>query len=111
MNLKTSQTAFVCDLTSLTAVQKERYLIILERVRELVQEVKEVADGYVFRCPVDVPILLLLAEFINLEIHCCSFLHCTLDVETEDGPGWLTITGPEGVKEFLRTEIFLDSAS
>lgn len=105
------QTTIVCNLNGLNRGQKERYPIVLEQVQELVQEIREVADGYAFRYPVDVPILLLLAEFINLEIHCCSFLHFTLDVETEDGPGWLAITGPDGVKEFLRTEFVLDGAS
>ena len=103
-----NQTAFVCDLTALNAEERKRYQVVLEKLQDSVQEVREVANGYAFRHPAHVSVLLLLAEFIRLERRCCPFLEFTLKVETEDGPAWLTLTGPEGVKEFLRAELVFD---
>jgi hypothetical protein len=105
-----SQTTLVCDLTALNAKQKERHQMVLKRLQQSVQEIREVANGYAFRYPAEISILLLLAEFISLESRCCPFLEFTLHVETEHGPAWLTLTGPEGVKEFLRAELGLEGA-
>jgi hypothetical protein len=74
---------------------------VLEQLQKSVREVKEVANGYAFRYPAEISILLLLAEFISLESRCCPFLDFALRVKTERGPAWLTVTGPDGVKEFL----------
>lgn len=78
---------------------------MLENLHDSVQKVREVANGYEFRHAAHVSVLLLLAEFIRLERRCCPFLEFTLNVETEHGPAWLMLTGPEGVKEFLRAEL------
>jgi len=103
-----SQTAFVCDPTALNAEQRKRYQVVLGKLQDSVQEVREVSNGYTFRHPTDVSTLLLLAEFITLHSRYCPFLHFTLTIETEVGPAWLTVTGPEGAKEFLRAELELD---
>ena len=87
------QTALARDLTALNPEQRE---------------IREVSNGYTFRYPMDGSILSLLVEFMDLEGRCCPFLNFALDVKTERGPVWLTLTGPEGVKEFLRAELSLD---
>ena len=46
--------------------------------------------------------LLLLAEDLNLERMCCPFLRLSIDIGPQFGPFWLRMTGPEGVKDFLR---------
>lgn len=101
------QTAFGCDPTVLNAEQKERYQQLLGQLRQSVQEIREISNGYTFRHPADVSTLLLLAEFITLKGRYCPLLHFTLAIETEVGPAWLTLIGPEGVKEFLRAELDL----
>jgi hypothetical protein len=105
-----SQTALVCNLTALNAEQRERHRVVLKQIRQVGQEVREVANGYAFRFLAETPVLLLLAEFISLEHHCCPFLEFALEIKTERGPAWLTVTGPEGVKEFLRAELRLEGA-
>jgi hypothetical protein len=102
------QTALACDLTALNPGQRERYQYVREQLRESQQEIREVPNGYAFRYPVDASIFSLLVEFMDLEGRCCPFLNFALDVKTERGPVWLTLTGPEGVKEFLRAELSLD---
>ena len=105
-----SQTALVCNLTALNAEQRERHRVVLEQLGQMSQEVREVAKGYAFRFLAEIAVLLLLAEFIALEHRCCPFLEFTLEIKTEHGPAWLTVTGPEGVKEFLRAELRLEGA-
>ncbi|HKY54821.1 MAG TPA: hypothetical protein VJM08_10970 [Anaerolineales bacterium] len=104
------QTALVCNLTALNAEQRERHQAVLKQLGQASQEVKEVAKGYAFRFLAEIAVLLLLAEFIYLEHRCCPFLEFTLEIKTERGPAWLTVTGPEEVKEFLRAELSLERA-
>lgn len=106
----TDEFTLACDLTALTAEQRKRYARVRERLHRSVQEVREVTHGYAFRYSAAVSILLLLAEFISLESRCCPFLEFTLDVESRHGPAWLTMTGPDGVKEFLRAEMEIDGS-
>lgn len=101
----TDGTTLACDLTALDSKQRKRYQRVREQMRKSIQEVREVTHGYAFRHSAEVSMLLLLAEFISLESRCCPFLEFTLDVESKRGPAWLTLTGPEGVKEFLRAEM------
>lgn len=105
-----SQTALVCNLTALNAEQRERHRVVLKQLGQASQEVGEVAKGYAFRFLAEIEVLLLLAEFIYLEHRCCPFLEFTLEIKTEGGSEWLTVTGPEGVKEFLQAELNLERA-
>ena len=43
-----------------------------------------------------------IVEFIELERECCNFFEFALTFEAGQGPTTLTISGPEGAKEFLR---------
>jgi hypothetical protein len=106
----TDEFTLVCDLTALTPEQRIRYARVRAGLQSSVQEVKEVAHGYTFRYSAEVSSLLLLAEFIRLESRCCPFMEFTLDVEAPGGPAWLTMTGPDGVKEFLRAEMEIDES-
>lgn len=99
---------FACDLTALNAEQRIRYAQIREQLHESVQEVRELTNGYSFRYPADDPMIPLLAEFISLERRCCPFLDFTMNIERKPGPVWLALTGPSGVKEFLRAEMGID---
>jgi hypothetical protein len=104
----TDETTLACDLTALDAKQRERYRQVREQLHRSIQDIREVSHGYTFRHSAEVSVLLLLAEFISLESRCCPFLEFTLDVESKHGPAWLTLTGPAGVKEFLRAEMDID---
>ncbi len=46
-----------------------------------------------------------LATWIDDERRCCPFLDLAIEKEPQDGPLWLRLTGPEGVKEFLKAEL------
>jgi hypothetical protein len=66
---------------------------------------RELKDGYAVGLPSTKENILAVAEFISLERVCCSFFHFDLEVGQSDEPLWFRITGGNGVKEFLKTEL------
>jgi hypothetical protein len=105
----TDSIAFACDMTALNAHERQRYAQVREQLQKSVEEIREVDHGYAFRHSAEASTLVMLAEFISLESRCCPFLGFTLEVVPQHGPAWLTMTGPEGVKEFLRAELDIDT--
>ena len=55
--------------------------------------------------------LLLLAEFMTLEALCCPFFTLALQAACDGGPLRLRITGPDGVKPFIRAELGIPDPS
>ena len=84
---------------------QERRRNVLQKVRNVVSEVKELEHGFMYRFPSDGAWIKQLANLVDLEHQCCPFLKFSIPVEPGDGPVWLEMTGPHGTKEFL-TEIF-----
>jgi len=93
-----------CDLTAIPAEQREQHNATAEQLFAAVTEIRELPNGYAFRLPEAPGTLLKAAEFVNLERLCCPFFSFTLEIEPQGGPLWLKLTGPEGVKQFLRSE-------
>jgi hypothetical protein len=91
-----------CDLHRLTAAEREREKRLLDEVRKAAVEIRDVPAGYTLQFPGDAGIVLTLAEFITLERACCAFLDFELRCEAEGGPVSLSMTGREGVKQFLQ---------
>jgi hypothetical protein len=75
------QTVFAWDLTALKDQQREQYRQVLEQLQGTVQEVRDVAQRYPFRHPAEISVLVLLAEFINLEHRGAPFLDFALPNE------------------------------
>ena len=94
-----------CQLGAFDPEESKRYKSLKEGMRSAILEMKELPDGLAFRFSSDPPIIVNLAEWITLERRCCTFFNFALEVETDDGPVWLSLTGGEGVKEFLQAEI------
>lgn len=91
-----------CVPNALTAVQRQRWLELGRQLYPAVREIQELPGGYALRLPNDPQMLLLVAEDISLEQHCCPFLRFVVEVEPNSGPLWMRLTGREGAKEFLR---------
>ena len=83
---------------------QERRRTVLQKVRSVVCEVKELDHGFSYRFPSGEWIT-ELANLVELERQCCPFLKFNITVEPGDGPVWLEMTGPQGTKEFL-AEVF-----
>jgi hypothetical protein len=98
----TNDLPIVCDPNTLTAEQSERWMVVGKQMYQAIQEVRELPDGYAFRLPNDSTMLMLIAQDLSMERLCCPFLRFTLEITPAGGPLWLSFTGGEGVKEFLR---------
>jgi hypothetical protein len=98
-----------CCLTS--AELRERAATLLAQFRSAVIETEELADGYAFRVPGDGKWIATIAEMIVAERECCPFLTFELVAQPNMGPVIVSLTGPAGAKEFLRTVVCEAGAS
>ena len=91
----------------MTAIPAEKrgahHALIRRLMTRAVEEIAELPDGLAFRFPASE--YDAVTEFIAAERLCCPFLGLTLEVTADRGPLHLRLTGPEGVKDFLRAEL------
>jgi hypothetical protein len=99
------ESPLVCNDGALNALQRERLVGLLREFRAAKQETRELADGYAFRLPASAGMIQDLAEYMSIVRLCSPYFETTLEVECEGGPVWLKITGRDGVKELVRTEL------
>ncbi len=98
-----SQVVIACNPSAIPASQREEWATTGKQVYAAVQQVQELPDGYRFRLPTDSAMLLQIATYIANERLCCPFFHFTLELEPNGGPFCLSLTGGEGVKEYIRS--------
>ena len=94
----TTEVPLVCTLTTAEHVTRT------EEVSELfkqVQQVDELTDGYALRFPGSDTWANTLLQFIAFERGCCPFFTFALVFEPRQGPIWLHLRGPEGVKAII----------
>lgn len=96
---------FVCDMNAFTPAERSEHIAAIRSLFRLVQEVRELPDGYAFRLPSEADLLTKSAEFIAKERLCCPFFGFKLELEPEGGALWLHLTGSEGVKPFILAEV------
>ena len=104
VELPVSDLPIACSLTQHELVERG------EAVSDLfkgVQQVRELADGYAYRFPGDDEWSTRILKFIVGERSCCPFFTFELGFEPDQGPIWLHILGPEGVKDFLKDWVTL----
>jgi hypothetical protein len=104
---KGEQKPLACNLGAMTALQRERHHILIEALRQEVVEILELPDGIALHLPPGA--WSIAAEFVFLERLCCPFVRFLLELSEDGGPVRLSLTGREGVKDFLRAELGLDS--
>ena len=97
------ETAFKCKLT--TAEFREGKATVIAELKGMVKKKKELKDGYSFKFSGTDDVVAKLNEFIKTEKECCDFLSFSLVVAKDKSSVWLEITGAEGVKSFIKTEI------
>lgn len=104
MNEPKNETASLsCKLT--TPELRKRKATVLAFLREKVTAKKELKNGFAFCFPGSDEMLDTLVEFIKSERMCCDFFTFTLFVSDDKSEIWLELTGPEGVKGFMKTEL------
>lgn len=94
---------FACNAKALTAEERARYQELMQTLFAAVDEKKELTDGYAFRVPSSM--LVSAATWVAYERRCCPFFTFQIEQTRDEGPVWLKITGPEGIKAFIRAEI------
>lgn len=106
-NKSAPQTLFACNMLALDKEARKRHLEVMKQLQAATKEVRELPDAYAFRFSSDEATLLLVAEFVARERLCCPFFTFEMVVEPENGPLWLRLSGPAGVKAFIKAEFGL----
>jgi hypothetical protein len=101
--METATKPVTCKLTT-PELQKRKATVIAE-LKTLVRERKELDNGYAYKFESLDQNLDKLNEFIKTERMCCDFF--TFQLTVEESTAILTITGPNGAKEFLKDEVDL----
>lgn len=96
---------FACNMNALAPSERNAHLAAIHDVFGAVEEIRELSNGYSFRLANEAAMLPKLAGFIDKERLCCPFFGFSLHLEPEGGALWLSLTGREGVKPFIRAEI------
>lgn len=96
---------FACNMTAIAPSERGQHLATIQEIFGAVQEIREIPDGYSFRLPKETAFLMKATEFIAKERFCCPFFGFTLQLEPEGGALWLSLTGRDGVKPFIQSEI------
>ncbi|MBO0782609.1 MAG: hypothetical protein J2P37_27665 [Ktedonobacteraceae bacterium] len=81
------------------------------RIFSSIQEIQDLPAGYALRLPNETDLLQTIIAFICYERLCCPFFHFKLEIEPEQGPVWLHLTGVTDVKPFLQDQVVLSQNS
>jgi hypothetical protein len=100
------QSPFACNRSALTSSDRKRHFDELgPQLRGMIQNVREVRDGYEFQFPSDPASFRLVAEWAAAEHLCCAFFDIELRQERESGGFWMRLSGRPGVKQFIETDL------
>ena len=105
--LATSQenTPFACNLKVFQQGERRQHQKLTHEIMAAVTAHTELPRGYSFQVDPARISLLQLAEWAGREKRCCPFFNFQLDMEGgNEGKLTLTLTGRDGVKQFIRAE-------
>jgi len=89
----------VCTLTP-DALRARREGLLTELLRRSVAH-ELLPEGLRLRFASSADTLASIARAVEAERHCCRFLRFTINVEPDEGPMTLDLTGPQGAREFV----------
>ena len=92
-----------CKLTTLEL--RERKATVLASLKRQMVGKRELENGFAFRFPGTDEVLDELTEFIKTERECCDFFIFGLSIHGDKSEASLELTGPEGTKNFILTEL------
>jgi hypothetical protein len=101
--MKATTKSVTCKLTT-PELQKRKATVIAD-LKALVLERKELENGFSYKFEGSDETLDKLNDFIKTERMCCNFFMFQITVEEQTA--LLTVTGPNGAKEFLKEEVDL----
>ena len=94
-----------CKLT--TPELQQRKATVLSSLKEQVLGKEELPNGYTYKFNGTDIVIDELSTFIKTERLCCDFFEFTLKVSGNATYAWLSISGPQGAKEFIEKELGL----
>ena len=109
-----NETSLVGEAPLACTLSASEQAIRAEEIDDLfkhVQQVDELADGYALRFPGNDTWANTLLQFITFERACCPFFAFALLFEPQQGPTWLHLRGPEGVKAIIEEMILSQEGS
>lgn len=92
-----------CNMNVFTPEQRETHIQTISHLFQTCRNVQEIENGYQFGFSNESKIITQIAEFIANERLCCPFLTFHLNISNNE-PLALSLTGPEGTRQFLREE-------
>jgi hypothetical protein len=98
------QSVYACNMNALTPVERVRHGVNTAKLMKNLQGIQEEANGYSLRFAKETRNIQQIAEFISFERLCCPFFDFVVQVRAEAESVELQISGPEGVKDFIRSE-------
>ncbi|MBS1594632.1 MAG: hypothetical protein JST90_09915 [Bacteroidetes bacterium] len=101
----TDKAELTCTLTS--PELRQRKASVIASLKRQVREKTELPDGFRYRFSGGDSVVDELTDFIKTERQCCRFFTFDLSVKGDQSAAWLTLTGPDGAKEFIKTELEL----
>jgi hypothetical protein len=101
----TRQKVIACKLTSPEMQRRKAEVLAILKQKVITRE--ELNDGYKYKFDGNDEIIDELILFIKSERACCDFFSFDLSIGDNKSNIWLSITGPEGAKDFIRTEMDL----
>lgn len=101
-----SPSPFACNMNALSREARARHSELGRVLRSALAGVRELTNGYEFEFSPLPANHRALAELTTLEHACCPFFDIGV-VHTEDDRLLWRLTGPEGVKQFIRQEFEL----
>jgi hypothetical protein len=102
MSTYPNELPIACDLTAISAADREYHVTVVNRLFATVQSVEELPDGYSFQLPSEM--LVTAAEFISRERLCCPFFRFGLEIEPGSDSIWMKLSGNDDVKQFVLAE-------
>ncbi|HMJ71514.1 MAG TPA: hypothetical protein VK508_21610 [Cyclobacteriaceae bacterium] len=99
----TERAKLTCKLTTPELQQRKR--TVIAELKSLVKERKEDANAVRYKFETSDENIDMVSSFIKTERLCCDFFEFSLQVESDSEFMWLTLSGPEGVNEFIREEV------
>ena len=96
---------FACDMSAIEPDRRGEHIATIDELFRVVEDIRELPNGYAFKLPDESNVLIKAAEFITLERLCCPFFGFAIEAEPEGGALWLSLTGRAGVKPFIVAEI------
>jgi hypothetical protein len=104
MTQKQPDPVFACNPFAIPKASRSVHEANTRQIFTSAQEMQELPTGYAWRLPNETHVLQTVVAFLSYERLCCPFFRFRLDIEPDQGPVWLQISGVIDMKEFLQSQ-------